>query len=218
VKLFGYDNPRAPSLYGFLEDSVEPKDYAVAFWIQRRLGSETKVFDYGGHVGIKYYALRKVLPFPEDLRWIVHDVPTVTEAGRKLAAERGERALSFTDSFDAASGIDVFLALGSLQYVETPLYERLGGLASPPPFVVVSSTPMTDGPRYVTLENFRDFYCPYLIEDRAAMLRGMDAIGYDLVHEWKIAEKSCRIIGRPDRSVHGYTSMHFAHRDHAPAR
>lgn len=211
----GYDNDVAAGLYRHLIDRVEPKDYAVAFWLQRRLRPGYRVFDFGGHVGVKFYALQTVLPLPEGVEWVTYDLPAVVAAGRRLAAERGARGLSFSESFADAAGADVFMALGSLQYVETPLARQLEPLGELPRYVIVSSAPMTDGPRYVTLQNIGASYCPYLVENRASLARGMKDLGYELVHSWENPEKRCKILGRPDRSVNGYTSMHFALAGHA---
>ena len=211
----GYDNQAAAGLYRDLVGQVEPKDYAVAFWLQRRLKPGNRVFDFGGHVGLKFYALQAVLPLPEGVAWVTYDLPAVVAAGCRLAAERGARGLSFTESFEDASGAEVFMALGSLQYVEAPLARQLERLQDRPRYVIVSSTPMSDHPRYVTLQNIGASYCPYLVENRAELVRGMTELGYELVHSWANPEKRCKILGRPDRSVEGYTSMHFALAGHA---
>lgn len=216
TKPLGYDNDAAAGMYRGLLEQVGPKDYAVAFWLQRRLRPGDRVFDFGGHVGVKYYALRTVMDLPEGVSWVVFDLPAEVEQGRKLARERGAPGLTFTERFADASGADVFLALGSLQYVETPLPNRLAILDVLPRYVIVSSTPMADGRRYVTLQNIGIAFCPYLIEDRAALVRGMEGHGYRLVHSWENPEKSCPILDQPASSVWGYTSMHFAREDPRP--
>jgi putative methyltransferase (TIGR04325 family) len=211
TKPLGYDNEAAAGMYGGLLDTIGPKDYAVAFWLQRRLRPGGRVFDFGGHVGVKYYAIRTVLDLPEGVRWVVYDVPAVVARGRELARERGAPGLEFTDRFADASGSDVFLVLGSLQYVEAPLPERLATLPDLPEYVIVSSAPMVDGGgRYVTLQNIGVAYCPYLVEDRGGLVRGMAERGYALVRSWENPEKLCRILDQPGRSVEGYTSLHFA--------
>lgn len=222
TKPIGYDNDAAAGMYRGMLETVGPKDYAVAFWLQRRLRLGGRVFDFGGHVGVKYYALRTVLDMPccggecclscsETVSWVVFDVPAVIAQGRKLAREREAPGLSFTDRFLDASGADVFLALGSLQYVETPLPDRLATLDALPQCVIISSTPMVDGERYVTLQNLGMSYCPYLVESRTGLVRGMAERGYTLVRSWENPEKLCRILDNDDRSVEGYTSLHFEH-------
>jgi putative methyltransferase (TIGR04325 family) len=209
IKPVGYDHPAAAAMYRPWMERLEPKDYAVAFWLRPSLRPGAVVFDFGGHVGVKYYAMQQVMAMPDGLRWIVHDVPAVLAAGRALANERQDARLEFTDRLEPASGADAFLALGSLQYVETPLARLLSDLERRPRAVTVSSVPMSDHPRYVTLQNIGTSFCPYLVENRRELQDDMARIGYRLVHSWTNPEKEARILDRPDRSVQGYTSMHF---------
>jgi putative methyltransferase (TIGR04325 family) len=209
TKPLGYDNPEPAAMYRNFLNRVGPNEYAVLHWVRRALPSGGRVFDFGGHVGVKYYALRTVDGLPAQLDWTVYDVAAVVQAGRKLAERRGVSDLHFTERFEDASGVDVFLALGSLQYVEPSLAEHLQRLDALPRMVLVSSTPMVDGPRYVTLQNIGTAFCPYLIEDRGALVAGMDQLGYALCHSWTNPEKECVIMDQPEKSVHGYTSLHF---------
>jgi putative methyltransferase (TIGR04325 family) len=209
-RALGYDNEEAAGLYRELHATVEPNEYAVAFWLQRRLQPGHRILDFGGHVGIKYYAIQTVLPLPDGVTWIVCDVPALVTAGRRLAAEREAKSLLFTETLAGVSGVDVFLALGSLQYLEAPLPRLLQTMPALPRFVIVSSTPMSDRPRYFTIQNIGAAYCPYLIENRESIVCEMHALGYELVQSWSNPEKRCGILGRPDRSVYGYSSMHFA--------
>src|SRR5579872_3774738 len=88
-KPIGYDNPGPASMYRDLLDTVHPSDYQVLFWLARVIGPQTKrLFDFGGHVGTRYYSLRTRLALPESLVWQVMDVPAVVQAGRRLAIEK----------------------------------------------------------------------------------------------------------------------------------
>jgi hypothetical protein len=114
-------------------DRIFPYDYPVLFWLRPLLVPGAVVFDYGGHVGVHFYAYGRVLEFPPGLTWTVCELPAVVEAGRTLAVEREAPSLRFTGSTAEASGADVLIASGVLQYVESPpLGELLAGLAEPP--------------------------------------------------------------------------------------
>jgi putative methyltransferase (TIGR04325 family) len=212
TKPIGFDHEAPAKMYRNLMDRVEPKDYAVLHWLERALPPRGRVFDFGGHVGVKFYAFRTIGAVPAPVAWTVYDVPAVVRAGRELAHQRGQTELTFTETFEDASGADVFLALGSLQFVEPPLAEWMQRLAVPPRTVIVSSMPMVEGPRYVTLQNNGAAFCPYLIEDAPALIGGMERIGYALRHRWKNLEKRCLIADQPERSVEEYTSLHFERR------
>lgn len=205
----GYDHAAAAGMYDELMHSLEPNEYSVAFWLERCLPPGGVVFDFGGHVGVKYYALSEVLRLAAGTRWVVYDVNAVVERGRALAAERDAPGLSFTEHLGDASGVDVFLALGSLQYLERSLPELLSGLPERPRAVILSSTPMSEHPTYFTVQNIRKAFCPYRVQSRAELLAGMSGLGYSLVRSWTNPEKECPILDVPERSVKGYTSMYF---------
>ena len=54
-----------------LLEQVNPRDYPLLFWFSElfREGA-TSVFDFGGHIGVKYYAFQRYLPYPDNLRWV----------------------------------------------------------------------------------------------------------------------------------------------------
>jgi putative methyltransferase (TIGR04325 family) len=208
-KVIGYDHEAPANLYRNLMDRMEPSEYAVLHWLERALPRGGRVFDFGGHIGVKFYAFRSIGAIPPPIKWTVYDVPAVVRSGRELAQQRGETDLEFTERFEDSSGCDVFLGLGALQYVETSLPEWLQKLAALPRTVIVSAMPMVEGPRYVTLQNMGAAFCPYLVENETALLGGMQALGYTLRHRWKNLEKRCQILDQPDRSVWEYTSLHF---------
>jgi putative methyltransferase (TIGR04325 family) len=135
-------------------DRIFPYDYPVLFWLRPLLVPGAVVFDYGGHVGVHFYAYGRVLEFPPGLTWTVCELPAVVEAGRTLAVEREAPSLRFTGSTAEASGADVLIASGVLQYVESPpLGELLAGLAEPPRHVFVNKLPLTDGEPFITLQH-----------------------------------------------------------------
>jgi putative methyltransferase (TIGR04325 family) len=209
-KPIGYDNEPAAGLYRWKSDYMDPSEYAVLYWLERALAPGGKVFDFGGHVGVKYYAFRSIGALQGPLRWMVYDVPAVVRAGRELARERDEKNIMFTEDFNDASGANVFLALGSSQYFEEPFYAYIARLSSLPKVVILSKAPMVEGVRYVTIQSIGVAFCPYLIEDSRDLIAGMERIGYRLCNRWENREKACHILNRPDRSVHRYTSLHFA--------
>src|SRR4051812_36959744 len=101
-KPVGYDNEQSAALYRWKFDVVEPSDYAVLYWLERGLRPNARVFDFGGHVGIKYYTFRSIGALAEPLTWTVYDVPAVVRAGQQLARERGETNLMFTEDVSQA--------------------------------------------------------------------------------------------------------------------
>jgi putative methyltransferase (TIGR04325 family) len=199
----------APGLYRDRLDSVFPSDYPVLFWLTRALRDASSVFDFGGHVGVSFYAYRKYLDFPPNLRWRVSDLPGIAEEGRQLAAERGERALSFTDKFSDADGFEILLAAGSLQFVETPFGAALHGLVTKPRHILINKLPLYDGEPFVTVQNTVRSFNPCRVDDRQQFIDAVLAEGYELVDQWRNADLSCRIPLHPERSIAAYTGLYF---------
>lgn len=209
-KPVGYDHPGPAAMYRNNLETVFPSDYPVLFWLARILEAGTRrLFDLGGHVGMRFYGFRTRLALPDALVWQVMDVPAVVQAGRELALERRATRLSFTDRRDELAGADVLLATGSLQYLEKPLHEILAPIASRPPHVIINQLPMHDGAAYYTLQSIGQAFCPYRIEDRRGLIAGMAALGYEQRDAWHAPDKECPIPFHPERSVRGYQGMYF---------
>jgi putative methyltransferase (TIGR04325 family) len=205
----GYDNDESAKLYEDRMNRVFPSDYPVLFWLRPALSRAKTVFDFGGHVGIAWYAYARYVTFPEDLRWIVCDVPAVVRAGATLAEQRGERHLRFTTDFAEGSGADIFLASGSLQYVETPLHVSIAKLAEKPRSILLNKTPLHERGPFVTLQNTGPAYHPYWVFHRRDFIESIVSLGYKLVDEWQNAELSCRIPIHEDKSVPVYSGLYF---------
>jgi putative methyltransferase (TIGR04325 family) len=116
-------------------------------------------------VGIAFYAFEKYLDYPEGLKWVVCDVPRVIEAGREIAAKREKGALGFTTDFAEASGSDVLLASGSLQYLDETLADKLRGIETLPKHLLINKTPLCDGETFTTLQNTLASYNPYVVRN-----------------------------------------------------
>jgi putative methyltransferase (TIGR04325 family) len=213
-KPLGYDHPGPAAMYRNNLETVFLSDYPVLFWLARILGAglgvgTRRLFDLGGHVGMRFYGFRTRLALPDALVWQVMDVPAVVRAGRELAIERGAGNLAFTDRRDELAGADVLLAAGSLQYLEKPLHEILAPIAGRPPHVILHELPMHDGAAYYTLQSIGQAFCPYRVEDRRGLVAGMAALGYELRDAWHTPDKLCPIPFHPERSVRGYEGMYF---------
>lgn len=203
----GYDNPLAAAMYA--DRPVFPEDYAVLFWLRSILEPGLVLFDYGGHAGGMYDAFARVLTLPEGFRWVIYDVPAVVEEGRRLSERKPRPHLSFTTDFAVAREADILLASGSLQYVDTPLAERLRELGRLPRHVLVNQVPLHDTREVVTLQNTATCYCPYRVFNRHAFLESLTHLGYELVDTWRNVAKGCFIPTYPDHSVEHYTGAYF---------
>jgi putative methyltransferase (TIGR04325 family) len=207
----GYDNADAASMYVDRTRKIYPTDYPVIFWLQKLFAEGlSAVFDVGGHIGVSYYSYRRYIAYPNGLSWIVHDVPAVMEAGRKFAEGRDQdRRLSFSESFDGADGKDILFALGSLQYLEETLAERLARLKNMPRHLILNLTPLHHKHSYFTLQSIGTAFCPYRVTSVGEFLKGLDALGYKLVDQWENPDKKCEIPFHPEYSLDHYHGFYF---------
>ena len=209
-KPVGYDNPGAAT---FMEPSgsLLPSDYPVLFWLGKAIAELPSLLDIGGYVGISYYSYRNYLTYPENLEWIVHDVPAVTAAGVEIAQHRDSRGLSFITEITSELRPRTVLAAGSLQFMEENFSDLLLRMGALPKNVIVSKTPLTELPDFVTLQDLGPAVCPYKIFNRAKFVQSIEALGYRLVDSWANSDFQCRIPFHPDRSVPSYCGLYFKH-------
>jgi putative methyltransferase (TIGR04325 family) len=205
----GFDHPELASIYDDRLDRVFPSDYPVLFWLDRILPDVRSVFDWGGHIGLTFYAYRKYLEFADTLSWRVCDMPAIIEAGAKLAEKKGERGLSFTSNATEADGFDAILAAGSLQYLERPFAEQLAALSRRPRHLLINKLPLYEGEPFVTLQNTVHSYNAYQIGNRAQFVGSVERLGYTLVDSWTTPDVTCIIPLHPERSIHAYSGLYF---------
>jgi putative methyltransferase (TIGR04325 family) len=191
-KPVGYDNPAAAT---FMPPSgaLMPSDYPVLFWLEKALAESPMLLDIGGYVGISYYSYRGYIRYPENLKWIIYDVPAVANAGAKIAEHQESRGLSFTTEITSALRPQTVLAAGSLQCIEQNFSDLLMRMGALPTNLIVNKTPLTDLPEFVTLQDLGPGVCPYRILNRTQFIQSIESLGYRLVDSWAILDFSCRI-------------------------
>lgn len=208
--LEGYDHAPLAGLYRDRLEQLHASDYPVLYWLSRLLPGAPSVLDFGGHVGIAFHSYRRYLQYPPDLRWSVVDVPAVIEEGARLARERGATGLAFFPRLSAAGSHEIFLAAGSLQYVERPLAALLGDLGELPRHVILSKLPLARGAPFVTLQNTLHSYNPYRVESRTAFVASLERLGYRVVDEWDNPDQRLTLPLDEERSLEAYTGMYLA--------
>ena len=189
----GYDHAAAADMYDGLLHTVQARDYPVLFWLRGLVGEATSIFDLGGHIGLTYYACRRVLDLPPALRWTVCDVPAVVARGAALARARGDTALHFVADPAQASGADVLLASGVLQYLEEPCDAILRRLEAPPRHVLVNMLPTCERGEFWTVQNIGVSFCAYRVARTGALVEQVAPLGYDLVDQWEEPSRTFRL-------------------------
>ena len=209
----GFDFAEEATLYQDRLLHIFPEDYPVLFWLRPLLHPGVRVFDFGGHRGTHFYTYAKYLTYPNDLNWTVCEVPAVVTAGQELAKQRDACHLHFTSDFQAADGASVFLANGSLQYVDSPMLAGwLAGMPSAPPHVILNKFPIYDGKPYVTLQNGGVAFHPFHVFNRADFLASLEKLGYQLVDLWPVPTRHGHIPFHREASFPNYSGLYFRRR------
>ena len=209
----GYDNDAMGGMYRDRMHKPCESDYAVLFWMRDLVQQTTRVFDFGGHVGVSWYGWREHLRFPPGLRWTVCDTPAIVREGETLARQRGADDLSFTSDVADGHGADILLVAGSLQYVDLSIADLLARMGSFPRHLFVNKLPLYDGETFVTVQSTGRAFHPYRIENRDAFVAGVAALGYRAVDDWLNHEVSCRIPHTRGRDVEAYSGYYFVRDD-----
>jgi len=201
----GFDDPNISDEF---DESIPMLDAETVVVLSKLMPEVKTIFDLGGNIGLCFYRYRSQITYPADLRWTVCDVPFVNAAGRRIAEKRGETQLAFTDNQLDASGVDVYLTCGALQYFEESFADLLARLKEKPTHLVVNRVPMTPTETFFTLQHGDFSVVPYQIVNRDDFIASIKAIGYDLVESWQ-NDRVCDIILRPDYFVRHYYGFHF---------
>lgn len=210
-----FDTAESAGMYRERLDRVHSEDYPVLFWLSRRLRPGLTVFDLGGHVGIVRHAFGRLVPLDET-RWLCQDLPAVVKRGAEIVAARPAPGLTFTSEPKDGDGHDVWLTLGSLQYLSWDLADVLAGLARPPSTVIVNKLPVHPTFEAYTLQNTGTAICPYRIFAEQPFVASMRSAGYRLVESWKNPSQSCTVPFHSELDLPHYSGFLFE-RDAAAA-
>jgi putative methyltransferase (TIGR04325 family) len=200
----GYDNDASAELYS---PQISAWDYPALFWLGRSLDEGLRsVFDLGGHIGIKFYAFKRLLAYPPELRWRVCDVPAVIGRGAEIARSKGaETQLGFTSNPLDASGFDVLYASGSLQYLPQTIGRMLDQMAIKPRRILLNTTAVHTERTYYTVNSIGTAFCPYRVQSHDELTGELVRHGYRRRDGWENAGKAL-IVPLTD----GYSLDHYS--------
>jgi putative methyltransferase (TIGR04325 family) len=205
----GYNHPKSGELYLDLIGHVWPSDYPVLLWLQSLLPTSSRLFDLGGNIGLHFYTFQRYLQYPTGFEWQICDLPEITAAGVKVAAQRTSNGLRFTNDVSDASGADILLASGTLQYIENPFSTVLSRLQHKPKHLLVNKLPLSSWKTFVTLQNIGPVICPYYIFNKTEFIDSVCMLGYEVTDTWTNPEFNCYIPYHPERFLDSFTGFHF---------
>jgi putative methyltransferase (TIGR04325 family) len=161
-------------------------DYPVLMWLNlifQDLGENISIFDFGGNVGVHFYAYQNYLKYPQNLRWQVCDLPEIVKAGAEIAQKRSIKALSFTSSWEEILNLDIFIASGSIHYVDN--FAQKLSQTNKPKHLLINRLPLYDGDQFVTLQNGGKVFYPSYVFNKSNFIGDLEALGYEMVDIWE---------------------------------
>jgi putative methyltransferase (TIGR04325 family) len=168
-------------------------DYPVMLRLLMAINQAKHLIDFGGHIGVKYYAYKRLLPDIQDLIWKVVDVPFCVERGRREALQRGATNLSFSSDISEAGDCDLLLISGTLQYVTPSIGDLLDSMACLPRFIIINKLPLHFGSDCYTIENFGNAKIPYRIFNKDKFDLQLLNRAYNKVDTWTIPSREISI-------------------------
>ena len=209
----GYDHDELAEMYRDRIQKACQSDYAVLFWLRDLLNDQTRLFDFGGHIGVSYYGWQHYLPYPPGMQWRVCDTPAVVREGEAFARERGAEHLFFTDDLATGQDTTIFMAAGSLQYVDMSVADILAKMGARPQHLLINKMPLYDGETFVTVQSTGRAFHPYRISNREEFVAGITALGYRVVDDWTNRETWCQIPHTRGRDIDAYSGYYFVRED-----
>jgi putative methyltransferase (TIGR04325 family) len=186
---------------------IQSYDYPMLFWLKSIFddikNEYVSIFDFGGNIGIHFYAYQKHIKYPEQLCWRVFDVPEIIKSGIELAKSRPSNQLEFTSEDSHIEDQDIFIASGSIQYVKD-LSSLLNPFTKKPRHLLLNRIPLYEGEQFVTLQNGGEVFYPQYVFNKSIFIENLTKIGYDLIDLWEDRLDSCIIPFRPKKSIPFY--------------
>jgi putative methyltransferase (TIGR04325 family) len=210
--LAGFEHDIVIKFFEGDEGEWKNHDYPAAFWLREALKTENSVFDLGGGWGQSFYAYADYLDFPRDFSWLVYDLRSFTDRGRKVAARRAESRLRFTEAMVDASGCGIILTGGTLQYMNDDLATVLDCLNNKPRHIIVHRVPLSDGPQFFTVQRMVYSYAVNKVMNREQFIKSIRDRGYELRDCWA-QSRALKVMFHPERLVSEYSGLYFVLND-----
>jgi putative methyltransferase (TIGR04325 family) len=205
---FSHEHPRAIERHAGLADVIRESDYPALFYLAPIASRLKNVLDLGGNVGNLFYAYRDHLEFPDDLNWMVHDLPAIHLAGRKFAKDRNETRIHFVDDLSTAASADALLIFGALHYFES-LPAIVKSLSALPKHILVNRSPCSDGEDIITVQDVGSYLVACKLHGFKTLFAEMEALGYVLRAKWPVYERKFRVPLYPESSSRTYSGFYL---------
>lgn len=170
-------------------------DYPVLYWLSRLIGEHEvdSIVDFGGHVGVKYYAYSDRLQFPESFKWCVVDVPAMVQRGKEKARELGISHLMFIADIEAAPATKLLFCSGSLMYADLSIDQIVSKMVARPEYILINKLAVLPDQEVFSLEGFGVSRVPYHVFNLKQFNEAISKLNYELIDIWEIEDRTHEI-------------------------
>ena len=189
-----YDDEALVSIGIESYSTIQPFDWPILVFCQKLMRENHlhALTDFGGHVGVKFYAFRDMLNLPDDFRWQIVDVPAMVREGRRRLPPE-VHSLCFFDQVEETEACDALLCSGTLQYVELSIEEVIDRLPQKPYMIFLNKVPVSSKQGFFTVETFvKSLPCHIFGPDDLG--RAREHLGYALVASWPIPNRDFVVL------------------------
>lgn len=166
------------------------------------------IFQLHGNVGTAYFAFRRLMSYPSNLTWLVHDVPAIVAYGRSIALNEPAPGLRFTEDLSELASADILLLKSAVHILRDPIQflQHAGPL---PAHILINKVPLYDRASAVTLQSNGVAFCPYHLLNRQKFTAIFEKQGYRCVDTWLNYDLNCYIPFYPEYTVPHYSGYYF---------
>jgi putative methyltransferase (TIGR04325 family) len=197
-----------------LDTWFHDSDYPLLYWLSRTISERCTVLDLGGSLGHFFYSIQNKLDLPENLQYVIAELPAAVAYGTEIAQERKESRLSFLDSrmLSSVRNLDVFLSAGALQYMPKHLPEIIDEFSVRPAHVLIHNLPVHAEREFFTIQNLGLCEVPYRIYSESLLCNEMKSRGYELTAKW-LKDRTIEIPFHRQLVIQGYAGYYFHKND-----
>jgi putative methyltransferase (TIGR04325 family) len=187
-------------------EKLQSYDYPVVHWISRLYERNKKsynILDFGGNAGNHFYAYNKALVHDFIRKWLVCDLPSITALGEEFKKNHEADLLSFVNSLPMNYDVELFLASGSIQYVDEsdPTF-FIRELERKPKYLIINRIPLLQGEskQKITLQNVHKAYAPMYTYNHNEFFNAFSSKGYKVLDIWR--DFGCNCIIPHEKKLH----------------
>lgn len=193
-----------------LDKRVLDIDYPLLFWLSQIMQPSDRILELGGSIGQGFYSFEKYFPYPDNIRWVIAELPAAVDAGFQISKQRSETRLEFVDSkqINTTDKADIFITAGTLQYMEPSAASIITTLKGLPAHVLIHNLPVHKTEKFWTLQYLEVCEVPYFINSLEGIVGEMETAGYQLIDTWK-NPRNVEIPYHLDKCIKGYFGFYF---------